>query len=123
MTNKLNAIAALFRKGSDYQNDAATRLKKTVRNRATAKAKLMPAFAKVYGVKLGKTKTGKLVWVKGDKKAKAAKTALNRLLALAYNPKPAKPAAKRPSSKVERIIKMLDSLTVAQRRRVAAACK
>lgn len=120
--NKLNAIAALFRKGSDYQNDAATRLKKTVRNRATAKTALMPAFARAYGVKLGKTKTGKLVWVKGNKKSKAAKTALNRLLALAYNPNP-KPAAKRPSSKVERILRMLKGLTVAQRRRVAAACK
>ncbi|MFZ9247328.1 MAG: hypothetical protein ACO23K_03565 [Ilumatobacteraceae bacterium] len=121
MTHKLNQIAALFRKGSDYQADAAVRLKKTVRNRATAKTALMPAFARAYGAPINETKTGKLVWVKGDKKAKAAKTALNRLLALAYGTKPA--AAKRPSSKVERIIKMLDSLTAAQRRRVAAACK
>ena len=121
MTHKLNAIAALFQKGQHYQADAAVRLKKTVRNRATAKTALMPAFARAYGAPLSETKTGKLVWPKDDRKAKAAKTALNRLLALAYGTKPA--AAKRPSSKVERIIKMLDSLTAAQRRRVAAACK
>ena len=121
MTSKLNQIAALFRKGSDYQADAAVRLKKTVRNRATAKTALMPAFARAYGAPINETKTGKLVWVKGDKKAKAAKTALNRLLALAYGTKPA--AAKRPSNKVERIIKMIQGLTAAQRRRVAAACK
>ena len=121
MTHKLNQIAALFRKGSDYQNDAATRLKKTVRNRATAKTALMPAFARAYGAPISETKSGAIRWVKGDKKAKAAKTALNRLLALAYGT--SKPATKRPSSKVERIIKMLDSLTAAQRRRVAAACK
>jgi hypothetical protein len=113
-------IAKQFKGGAAAQATAAQQVRKLYRSREAAKAAMIEPMAKAYGDKLNYTSKGVARWAKHG----GGKNALSRLLALAFKPRGSSKRSKRNKvSRVELLIKQISKLTVAQRRRVLAACK
>ena len=110
-------IAKQFKGGAVAQATAAVTLRKLYRSREAAKAAMIEPMAKAYGDKLNYTSKGVARWAKHG----GGKTALSRLLALAFKPKTG--TKRNTVSRVEALIKQISKLTPVQRRRVLAACK
>jgi hypothetical protein len=84
------SIATQWMNLSAKQDDLAAQVRKLYRNADKARLALMPEFAKAYGEELSYKIDGS---IKGWAEEKAAKSSLNRLLALAFKGKKAKASA------------------------------
>ena len=80
------SIATQWMNLSAKQDDLAAQVRKMYRSADKARLALMPEFAKAYGEELSYKLDGS---IKGWAEEKAAKSSLNRLLALAFKGKKA----------------------------------
>lgn len=86
---KMHTILAQYKKHNDAIDALAQNLKALYANRDEAQQEALPIWVEIVGLdpeKVLDTKsTGRVVWVKDAKGVEAAKKALNRLLARAYD--------------------------------------